>query len=210
MRIIDISWPISPEMTSYKNKKTVQFLPVKEFQKDNARETVITLSCHTGTHVDAPSHFVAKGKAIDEVPLTSLIGHCVVLDCTDTHVISRAYLEAKALSIKHSRVLFKTRNSFLNVNEQFNPEFVFLDASGAQWCKEQGIKTVGIDYLGIERGQPNHETHSSLFADNSIIIEGLRLADVEQGEYQLICLPLNIVGLEAAPARALLIEQQLY
>jgi arylformamidase len=210
MRIIDISWPISPEMTSYKNKKTVQFLPVKEFEKDNARETIITLNCHTGTHVDAPSHFTAKGKTIDEVSLACLIGHCVVIDCTDTHVLSKDYLESKALSINHTRVLFKTRNSFLDANEPFNSEFVFLDASGAQWCKQQGIKTVGIDYLGIERGQPNHDTHSSLFADNITIIEGLRLADVEQGEYQLVCLPLNIVGLEAAPARAVLIEKQLY
>lgn len=208
MEIVDISWPISRDITSYKNKKTVEFTPTKQFEQDNARETIIQLSCHTGTHVDAPSHFLEQGIPIDQLNLATLISRCTVIDCTDNSTsLSKSYLEQKIRPKAGDVLLFKTPNSFLHPTDLFDPNFVFLDYSGAQWCAENNIKTVGIDYLGIERGQQNHETHSILFMHNITIIEGLRLASVEQDEYLLVCLPLNIIGLEAAPARAVLIKQ---
>ncbi|MFZ5953748.1 MAG: cyclase family protein [Candidatus Dependentiae bacterium] len=207
MEIIDISWPISTAITSYKNKKTVEFVPTKEFERDHARESIITLSCHTGTHVDAPAHFLEQGTTIDQLNLATLVGPCTVVDCTDlTESINKTYLEQKVDPQSNNILLFKTKNSFLNNTDLFNSNFVFLDHSGAQWCVENNIKTVGIDYLGIERGQLNHETHSILFTHGITIIEGLRLASVAEGSHTLVCLPLNIVGLEAAPARAILIK----
>jgi arylformamidase len=103
-------------------------------------------------------------------------------------------------------ILLKTANSSLGATALFNPSFVYLEASGAHYLQEKKIKAVGIDYLGIERAQPAHETHLQLMEHGITIIEGLRLQHVKQGRYLVCCLPLNAVGIEAAPARAVLIE----
>lgn len=205
MIIIDISWPISPEMTAYKDKKQVRFEQNKNFERDGVRDSTIVIGSHSGTHVDAPSHFLADGESIDQVPLSSLMGPCVVLDLLCDVITAH---ELKKYEIGPEMiVLFKTRNSLRGETEPFNPEFVYLDASGAQYLIEKGVVAVGIDYLGIERGDPAHSTHSLLMGKNIPIIEGLRLDDVPGGSYLFFCLPLNIVGLESAPARAVLISQ---
>lgn len=207
MKIFDISWPISTAATAYKDKKTVSFQETKQFATDKVRETIITLGSHTGTHVDAPSHFLEQGISIDQLELSSLIGPCTVLDCTDVTVsIGKEYLQKKINFKTENILLFKTTNSFLSNTDSFNPNFIFLDQTGAQWCVENNIKTVGIDYLGIERGQAGHPTHKELFNNNLAIIEGLRLAEIREDSYWLICLPLRIVGLDAAPARAILFK----
>lgn len=208
MKIIDISWPISSATTGYKDKKLVSFTNVKNFNKDGARETTITLSSHTGTHVDAPSHFLKDGKTIDQLALDRLIGQAVVLDLSNvTDAITREHLMAHdAIIHKNDIVLLKTANSLTNPTEQFTPHFVYLHVSGARYLAEKQIKAVGIDYLGIERSQPNHETHTEFFTHDVIIIEGLRLGHVRAARYEFYCLPLNIIGLEAAPARAILLE----
>ncbi len=206
MKIIDISWPITLDMTAYKDKRVVAFNYTKTFEKDGARESVITLGSHSGTHVDAPSHFIAEGAPIHEVPIEATCGPCVVLDCTDVtesitdEVLREHDIEAGAI------VLLKTRNSEYAVNGSFQYDFVYLAGSGAAYLAMRKIKAVGIDYLGIERQQPNHETHEHLMLNNITIIEGLRLANVDPGSYMLWCLPLRIQGLEAAPARAILQE----
>ncbi len=105
----------------------------------------------------------------------------------------------------NSIVLFKTKNSLLECDALFNPVFIFLAPDAAQLLVEKQVKAVGIDYLGIERGQPDHATHVTLLAKNIPIIEGLRLKDIKAGSYFLCCLPLAIQGLEAAPARAVLL-----
>lgn len=204
MNIIDISWPITLDMAAYKDKAVVAFNYTKTFEKDAARESIITLGSHSGTHVDAPSHFIANGAAIQEVPVEATCGPCVVLDCTNvaeciTDEILREYeIEKGAI------ILLKTRNSSYAVNGTFQYDFVYLAASGAAYLTSKKIKAVGIDYLGIERQQPNHETHEYLMLNGITIIEGLRLAQADPGSYMLWCLPLRVQGLEAAPARAIL------
>ncbi|MFI5333248.1 MAG: cyclase family protein [Candidatus Babeliales bacterium] len=208
MTIVDISWPISTVTTGYKDKKVVNFTEVKEFNKDGARETTITVSSHTGTHVDAPSHFLKDGKTIDQIQLERLMGQAVVLDLTDvTDAITREHLLVHdAIINEHDIVLLKTANSNTQPTEPFTPHFIYLHISGARYLAEKQIKAVGIDYLGIERSQPDHETHVELFTHDVVIIEGLRLGHVHPGRYEFYCLPLNIIGLEAAPARAILVE----
>jgi len=88
----------------------------------------------------------------------------------------------------------------------FNQNFIYLDSGAAQYLSSKNLSVVGIDSLGIERNQPNHETHKILFEHNILIIEGLRLAHVAPAIYELVCLPLNIVGSDGAPARAILIK----
>lgn len=206
MEILDISWPISEEITAYKNRKTVCFTHTKNFEADGVRESTIQLGSHTGTHVDAPSHFLENGGSINKYSLATLCGLCVVFDLMDVEEkITKEDLQD--LEIKNNKiVIFKTKNSMLGSNAAFNPGFVYLDPSAAQYLAQHHVKAVGIDYLGIERNSPKHETHTALLEKNIPIIEGLRLKNIIPGEYTLICLPLNIIGLEAAPARAILLK----
>lgn len=193
-------------MTAYKDKKTVAFTQNKSFEKDGFYESTIALSAHSGTHIDAPLHFVRDGKTIDQLELSQVIGRCKVFDMSSvTDGITQDHLENLDIQ-PHDIILFKTSNSALQPTDTFNPQFICLEISGAQYLVQRKIKAVGIDYLGIERGQAGHLTHNLLFKHNIVIIEGLRLQNIKQGSYFLCCLPLAMVGLEAAPARAVLIE----
>jgi arylformamidase len=205
-KIIDISWPISPEMTAYKDKHEAIFTPVAEFARDHYRKSTITLSSHDGTHVDAPSHFLESGVTIDHVPLATLNGPCKVIDLV--HCDEKITLtDVAACDINAGDIiLFKTKNSLLSPNAPFNPNFIFIDHQAARFLADKKIKAIGVDYLGIERQQPGHETHDAFLSNNIGVIEGLRLADVCAGSYFLCCLPLNVQGLDGAPARAVLLQ----
>jgi arylformamidase len=211
-KIIDISWPITTTMTTYKNRGDVVLKHTKTWEADQARESAICLASHTGTHVDAPAHFIEYGKTIDACDLSQLCGPCIVLDlmhskenisASDIEIALQPYRDDKILSTCF-RILFKTRNSLLEPTVLFDQNFVYLTAPGAEYCAQIGAAAVGIDYLGIERNQPAHETHILLLSHNILIIEGLRLGHVQPGIYMLFCLPLLIVGGDAAPARAVL------
>jgi len=206
MEIIDISWPITQDMTGYKDKKNVRFKQLKTFDNDGVRESVILCGTHIGTHVDAPSHLLRDGKTIDQVSLSQLMGPCTVIDFTAiAEKIVPADLQKHDIT-KEQIVLFKTKNSLTSAVDDFDHQFVYLGASGAQYLAEKEVKAVGIDYLGIERDQEGHPSHGALMDKNIPIIEGLRLQQVEAGNYFFCCLPLLIMGLEAAPARAVLIR----
>lgn len=207
MKIIDISWPLFPGTTEYKDRQSIQCTKTKIFERDKVRESAICMNLHTGTHVDAPAHFLPIGKTIELVDPGSLWGMCRVLDLANvSEKITADDLRAHELQAGEI-ILLKTKNSVREITQKFDPRFVYLDASGAAYLADQKIKTVGIDYLSIERAQPEHSTHVTLFQAGITVIEGLRLAHVQPGSYFLICLPLPIVGLDAAPARAVLIVQ---
>lgn len=203
-KIIDISWPISESMTAYKDSKVTTFSPVSTFEHQGSRKTKITVTTHDGTHIDAPSHFLEHGKTIDQLPLNLFIGPCKVFDLTTVDdQISAERLEGLDIWADDA-VLFKTKNSFNDPSASFMKEFVYIDHSGARFLAERKIRTIGFDYLGIERQQPGHETHNLLLSNNIGIVEGLRLAHVAPGSYFFCCLPLNLQGLDGAPARAVL------
>ncbi len=206
MEIIDISWPIDPAMTAYKDKQLVAFEQLKTFERDHVRESVIRLGSHSGTHIDAPSHFMADGMYIDQVPLSTTIGPCRVVDLTKCNdVITQQDLQQHTIE-EGSIILFKTRNSMRSSSDPFDYQFISVAADAAAYLAEKKVKAVGIDYLGIERNQPGHETHLQFMRQGITIIEGLRLAHVQEGSYFLWCLPLAVQGLEAAPARAVLVK----
>jgi arylformamidase len=209
MKVIDISWPISKATTGYKDRSIVGIEEIKNFNRDGVRETAVHLSSHTGTHIDAPSHFLRDGKTIDEMNVEHFIGECVVLDMTTcAERITRDCLIAHDNDIVEGGiVLLRTANSDLNPTDKFSPHFVYLEATGAIYLAEKKIKAVGIDYLGIEHSQPGHPTHENLMHADVAIIEGLRLGHVPAGKYLFVCLPLNVIGIEAAPARAVLIAK---
>lgn len=211
--IIDISWPISPAMTSYKNNKPVVFTTTRTIEDSGTQlphthmhETNVLCNTHTGTHVDAPSHKLLGAKNIDQISLIALIGPAVVLDLTQVQGGITEQDLASHQVLAGDIVLLKTTNSHLSSTAPFHAEFVYLAPSGAAWLAQKEIKAVGIDYLGIERKSPTHETHTLLLQKEIPIIEGLRLGHVEAGRYTCICLPLPLLGVEAAPARAILLD----
>jgi arylformamidase len=206
MKIVDISWPISNKMTQYKNKNAVVIEATKNFAQDKMRETAIHINSHTGTPIEAPAHYLPDGRTIDSIDLTQCCGRCQVVDMTfaedsitDEH-LSLLPIEANTI------ILFKTTNSELPDMAPFDPDFVYLAASGAEFLVEKKVKAIGFDYVGLERFQENHDSHQILMNHNIVIMEGLRLGMVHAGNYVLMCLPLAFMGIEAAPARAVLIQ----
>ena len=204
--IYDISYKLSPEIQVYKDnpsKKPI-FKTTSNHVKNHAHETTITINLHTGTHIDFPLHMIEGGATSDSEDLNPLIGDCKVLDLT--HVQEAITVEdLKPFEIKkHDFLLFKTKNSF---SETFLFDFTYLTEDAAIYLKDKQIRGVGTDGLGIERAQSEHQTHKILLSNNIIIIEGLRLQDIEPKTYDLICLPLSIKGVEASLARAILIEK---
>ncbi len=193
-------------MTAYKDKKTVNFQMNRTMDKDGVRDSSIVLSSHTGTHIDAPTHFLRDGLTIDEIHLERLVGPCKVLSMTTIEEKVTADDLAQHSIAEGDIILLKTNNSAYGINDSFDYDYVYLDPSGAQFLADKKIKAVGLDYLSIERSHPEHPTHMTLFHHDVVVIEGLRLAHVPAGEYLFVCLPLAIIGLEAAPARAVLVE----
>lgn len=204
--LIDISWPISATMTAYKDNRTVQIVATKTFQQDHVRSSIITMSSHTGTHIDAPSHFLEYGASTEAIDLKTLIGPCIVIDVTHAHeYIMRSDLELHAIE-PGAIVLVKTKNSNHNPQAPFDYNFVALHADAAVYLVEKKIKAFGIDYLGVERGTPGHPTHKTLLSNGVTLLESIRLGHVAAGAYTLCCLPLLLEGLDGAPARAVLLR----
>jgi arylformamidase len=202
MKIIDITAPIFEGMPVYKNKPEKQ-PQISTVTNAHVTESRISLDVHSGTHVDAPLHMMNEGKTIETLPIEKLVRPCKVLDLTEVNEkIAKHDIEALGIEAEDF-VLFKTKNSF---DEEFNFEFIYVAEDAAQYLAEIGISGVGIDALGIERAQEGHPTHRALMGKDIIIIEGLQLKEVVAGEYFMVAAPLKLQGVDAAPARILLIE----
>ena len=173
---------------------------------DSANVSFLHFGAHTGTHVDAPAHFIEGANKIDSLPLDVLIGPARVIRVPEElNEITREFLERCELS-GLERVIFHTRNSGF-WNEGFRKDFTHLLPEAAQMLVDRGVKLVGTDYLSIEKFHSgHHKTHLTLLSNNVIIVEGLTLSDVPEGDYELICLPLKIAdgSGDGAPARAVL------
>lgn len=204
MNILDISWPIHRGMVEYKDKAVVDIIQVKNFAQDGIYQSELRLSSHTGTHVDAPYHILRDGKRIEHID--KIVGPCKVLDLMAVKYAITAD-DLKQFDIEENNILLlKTKNSLLSATGFFNYDFVYLEASGAEYLAQKKVRAVGIDYLGLEREQPDHPSHKALLSAGISVIEGLRLEHTDpQIRYTLICLPLKMIGTEAAPARAILL-----
>lgn len=166
--------------------------------------TRAAMSLHAGTHMDAPLHFIPGGKRLDEYPLERFIGPAYVCEIKDTRSISLSEIKEKDLK-GHDRILFKTRNSGLWSQNAFATDFMGLDLDAAQYLIGLGVKLLGNDYLSIEAyGSKDNPVHKALLGNDVLILEGLNLAGVAEGQYQLISFPLKFAGAEASPVRAVL------
>ena len=206
MRIYDVSMTIHKDVMVWKDKpeKKPILEVVSDFEYAPAYETKLTMNLHTGTHMDFPLHMIKDGQNSDQLDLNKLI---TVVKVYDLSHLSDSIQEddIKDFNIKtNDFVLFKTRNSF---EDTFNNKFVYLGESAASFLANQHIKGVGVDGLGVERDQEGHPTHKLLFNSNAIIIEGLRLKDIQQGIYMMYALPVKIKGVEALPLSIILIEE---
>ena len=209
-KIIDISWPIKNGSTEYKDRNSISIEQIRTIEKHGMSEYILHFHAHTGTHIDMPAHFLSNSATTTDTNLSALVNApAIVLDLSFCNaVITKNDLLPRDSFIKADLfVLLKTKNSSLADDAPFDSNFVYVTADAAEYFASKKIRGVGIDYLGIERNQPGHPTHKTLLGNNIIIIEGLRLAHVQEGVYTMICLPVAIQDIDAVPARAVLIQR---
>lgn len=206
---IDISLPLDNHLPTWPGDDGFSLKQVKWLDRDGCNETRVNMGSHVGTHIDAPLHFVKDGTTVEQLPLEHLIGPVHVADVGDVAEISAQTLAGLNLPADIERLLLKTRNSLLWAAGEkiFYEEFAALTLDGAEWLARRAFRLVGIDYLSIQRFHDSNATHAALLGHNIIILEGLNLAGVLPGSYELICLPLPVVGAEGAPVRAVLRRQ---
>ncbi|TKD72018.1 cyclase family protein [Pseudalkalibacillus hwajinpoensis] len=202
MKMYDVSAPIYNGMAVYKNKEEKQ-PEITTKTNGHVTESRLSLDVHTGTHVDAPLHMMNDGATFETINMEDLVGQAKVIDVTNVKgAISDKDIESEDIQ-EGDFILFKSQNSF---EEEFNFDFVFVGEDAARYLAERNIRGVGVDGLGIERSQPEHPTHRSLFEKDVIIMEGLRLEDVAAGQYFMVAAPLKLQGTDASPARVLLFD----
>jgi len=206
MQWIDVSLPIRPGMVTFDGDPTVTLERTAAIA-DGAVCNVSRLDfgVHSGTHVDAPVHFIDGAAGIESVPLEPLIGTAVVVDASSIEgAIDAAAIDRLGIEPATERVLFRGHNSDLWNEWAFVPTFLGLTEDGARALVERGVRLVGNDYLSIAPFGNPAGTHRALLDAGVVIVEGLDLRAIEPGEYELICLPLLIPGSDGGPARALL------
>ncbi len=203
---IDISVPLASGMLNWPGDPEVAITRMRDQNAgDDATVSRLDMGAHTGTHMDAPLHFISGAPGMDTMPITAAIGPCRVIELDDEQSISRASLEAHE-PLTGERILLKTRNSTQRWWEHpFNEHFVYISADAARYLAAQGVMTVGVDYLSVGGfHRDGTETHQALLEAGIWIIEGLDLTRVPAGRYMLHCLPLKIRHGDGAPARAVL------
>lgn len=207
---IDVSVAIDPaKLPVYPGDAPAKFKTLLSYDKgDKLALSGLDMGTHTGTHIDAPLHFIQGGVSIDKVSLDQLNGPAIVIECSrDAAIIDAAELNKHPEWRKAKRILFKTRNSYENIwdKKEFDKSFVAFAPDAAKLMADAGVQVVGIDYLSAEKfGAAEPLAHRALLGQGTAIIEGLDLRPAKAGEYELLLLPLKVVGLEGAPARAIL------
>ena len=210
MTYYDITVPLSNEMPTYPGDPGIKITDWRSLSNgDAANVSHLNFGAHTGTHIDAPAHFINGAPKIESLDLDVLIGEATVVEVPDNCVAIDADFVAQNLPPGPKRVLFKTRNSafWSNPASPFRTDFTYLELNAAKKLVTQNVRLIGIDYLSIEKyAQENHETHLELLSNGVVILEGLNLAGVPAGNYDLVCLPLRIRSGQGdgSPARAVL------
>jgi len=209
VKIHDVSLVLRPDMVTWPGEPPPRVEPLKRIARgDSNNVSIVTFGDHTGT----PLHFIEGGNTVDKLPLDALVGPCRVLEFEGQGHVSGDWLDTAKIPKDTERLLFKTRNSarWSNPIAAFTRDFSSINASGAKWCVDHGVKLVGIDYLSIEPQGPEkagYPVHNTLLRAGIVIIETLDLRAVSPGSYELVCAPLKILDGDGAPARVFLIER---
>jgi arylformamidase len=204
---IDISLTLKSNMMHWPGDPPVSIERVREMDKgDTVNLSKITMGVHSGTHVDAPVHFIKGAKGVDRLLFDLLIGPARIIEIADTDTIQKKELTGHRIK-KGERILLRTRNSIKKIlyRDTFSEDFVYMEKDAAEFLVSRGIKTLGVDYLsvgGYEKNGP--DVHRTLLSAGILVIEGLDLTGVLPGNYDMICLPIKILDSDGAPARAIL------
>lgn len=207
-RIYDVSVPVRTGGLIYPGNPEILIEPQQAISKGaSANVSRISFGSHTGTHVDAAKHFFDDGQTIDQIPPEKFLGPAILIAFDEPDRVSVGAADLERHSLKgQKRVLIRTRNSQRLNNPEFDKGFVYLEPDGAEFLVSIGVELVGVDYLSIEQFHSgHHKTHRTLLEKDVVIIEGLSLSEPPPGNYELVCLPLRLEGLDGAPARAVLI-----
>jgi arylformamidase len=209
-KILDITLTVTPDLPVWPGDPKVsleRFNKMEEGAVCNISR--MALGVHTGTHMDAPFHFVHGAETMESLPLELLIGSALVVAVPENCMaITDEVLKQAKIPVGCARVLFKTRNSHFwqEIPLRFHTDFTAISPDGAEWLVKNGIKFVGVDYLSVAAFNQGAPTHQVLLKAGVIILEGVNLAGITAGTYQLVCLPMKLGGSDGAPARAVLIQ----
>jgi arylformamidase len=209
--IYDISVPLRAGSVVYPGNPPINITPQQAISAGaGANVSRIDFGSHSGTHVDAPKHFFDDGAGVDSLPLNVLTGRARLIAMgDDVKSVGEAELRKHDLA-GVERLLIRTRNSawLASGSSEFHPDYTFVAPDGAAYLAGLGVKLVGVDYLSVEQFHSgHHKTHRTLLQREIVIVEGLLLSAPPPGDYDLYCLPLKLVGLDGAPARAILLRK---
>jgi len=203
---IDVSVTIKPGMAHWPDNPAIRVDRMLDMEKgDVCNVSVLSFGSHTGTHMDAPLHFLRNGKSLDKMPLDATIGPARVIEIKDKEAVKVEEIANQRIK-PGERILFKTRNS-KNAwkSDDFDKDFIYISKEAAVFLAKAKVMTVGIDYLSVGGFfKDGKETHDALLSAGIWVIEGLNLAKIKPGKYELNCLPIKILNSDGAPARALL------
>jgi arylformamidase len=203
---IDISVTIKPGMAHWPDNPAIKVDRMLDMNKgDVCNVSVLSFGSHTGTHMDAPLHFIKNGKGLDKMPLDATIGPARVIEIKDKEAVKVEEIANQKIKAGE-RILFKTRNSTRSwKTDEFDKNFVYISKEAAAFLARAKVMTVGIDYLSVGGFfKDGKETHDALLGAGIWVIEGLNLSKVKAGRYELNCLPIKVLNSDGAPARALL------
>jgi arylformamidase len=206
-RFHDVTLPLRDGGVTFPGDPPIEFGVHSALDRgDPANVSRLALGSHSGTHVDAPRHFLGGGEPVDRLALDRLVGPAVVLDLTG----GRGDIGARELAghdlAGRRRVLLRTGNGARLRRGEFVPDYRALTPEGAGFLLEQNVELVGVDSLSIERFEAeDYPVHRLLLGRGVVIVEGLDLSEVDPGLYELICLPLRLHELDGAPARVVLV-----
>jgi len=190
-----VRWIVAPPMEVHERRRMSR--------GDDANATALTVSCHAGTHVDAPFHFLPDGAGIDAVPLERFVGPALVHAVDADRYITAEHVKEIPLD-GATRVLFKTRNSQLLKRREFEPNFVAFSVDAARALVGRGVQLVGLDYLSVAHADQQVQVHRAFLDHGVVLLEGVDLSEIAPGRYELMCFPLRLRGLDGAPCRAVL------
>ena len=213
MKMRDITLTLSPELPVWPGDPQVRLERMRKIEEGaNSNVSEIQMRVHSGTHVDAPVHFLNESsEGVDKLPLSTLVGFCCVVEIPATvDMITREVLESVYIPQGNKRILFKTRNStfWQQGLTEFQEKFVGISADAAQFLVDQGFILVGLDYLSIAPYKNSRPTHEIFLKNGVVVLEGINLTAIEEGYYTLFCLPIKLAGSDGAPARVILIDEE--
>ena len=203
---IDVSVPMRSGMVHWPGDPAPSFERISEIRSGaDANVTLCRITAHTGTHMDAPCHFLDGAAGIETFPLEAGVGRARVIEIDATGAITGEELRQKGIR-RGERILLRTTNSWRDwAREEFHRDFVALNASAAEVLAQAGVRLIGVDYLSVGLFEGDGvQTHRTLLNAGIWIVEGLDLSRVKEGDYDLICLPLRIEGADGSPARVIL------